>query len=232
MNDCPNGDVRDLLPDYLHDRLDVGTRAMVDSHLAGCADCRAEVALLRDLRATLSRTPAIDVGTIAAAMPSYRAPVRRSWVGWRTAAAVTLIVAGGSSLVVVRSHVEPSAPQAPVLAETTSAAPVVPAVAAVPDVKAPAANPAPGTPTARTPAAVQAPSAPVMIAQGPARTVDSRRHEKGELAMGGGTITDLSDSELASLLKDIDNLDAVPSTDVDVTPTSPIAPTSGRRRSP
>jgi hypothetical protein len=47
--------------------------------------------------------------------------------------------------------------------------------------------------------------------------------------MGGGALTDLSDRELASLLKDIDSLDAVPSTDVESVPIAPIAP---RRSTP
>src|SRR5512140_1830353 len=74
MNDCPNADVRDLLPD----RLDEAARAMVESHLEGCADCRAELALLRDVRASLRRAPALNVAAIAAAIPAYHAPVRRS----------------------------------------------------------------------------------------------------------------------------------------------------------
>ena len=41
MIDCPNGDVRDALPDYLHDRLDTARRRQVESHLAGCDACRA-----------------------------------------------------------------------------------------------------------------------------------------------------------------------------------------------
>ena len=79
MTDCPNGDVRDALPDYLNDRLDSGRRREVESHLAGCAACRAELSLLRTLRATVQRAPAVDVEAIAASIPRYRAPVRRTW---------------------------------------------------------------------------------------------------------------------------------------------------------
>ena len=80
MTECPNANVRDLLPDLVHGRLDAETRVMVEAHLAGCADCAAEQALLRDLRASLRRTPHLDLAAIAAAVPAYRAPVRRSWV--------------------------------------------------------------------------------------------------------------------------------------------------------
>jgi anti-sigma factor RsiW len=68
MSDCPNGDVRDLLPDYLHDRLTLADRRAVDVHLAACAACRDELALLRDLRGTMRRAPAVDVDAIAAAI--------------------------------------------------------------------------------------------------------------------------------------------------------------------
>ena len=35
MIDCPNGGVRDALPDYLNDRLDAARRRQVESHLGG-----------------------------------------------------------------------------------------------------------------------------------------------------------------------------------------------------
>jgi hypothetical protein len=48
-----------------------------------------------------------------------------------------------------------------------------------------------------------------------------------ELAMSGGSLNDLSDRELSSLLKEIESLDALPSTDVESVPLSPIAPRRG-----
>jgi anti-sigma factor RsiW len=143
MTDCPNGDVRDLLPDLLHDRLAPEVRREVEAHVSGCDDCRAELELLGAMRATLRRAPAVDVAAIAAAIPPYRAPARRSWGGWRAAAAV-LLVAGGTSVAVLQSR----DPVAPVTVDTTtamaprtidSAAPV----ASVPRVETPAAAPAP-----------------------------------------------------------------------------------------
>jgi hypothetical protein len=50
-----------------------------------------------------------------------------------------------------------------------------------------------------------------------------------ELAMAGGSLTDLSDRELASLIKEIETLDAVPSTEVESAGLSPVAP---RRSTP
>ena len=36
MNDCPNAEIRDRLPDLLHDRLDPSARAAVTAHVATC----------------------------------------------------------------------------------------------------------------------------------------------------------------------------------------------------
>jgi anti-sigma factor RsiW len=106
MNDCPNAEVRDRLPDFVHGALDATAEARVASHLRACADCAAEVELLRLARAVLRSAPrAIDVGRITAALPSPLAregSARRSAARrfaahrWRTAAAV-LVVAGGAA---------------------------------------------------------------------------------------------------------------------------------------
>src|SRR5829696_3688883 len=89
MIDCPNGDVRDLLPDFLHGRLDASRRTEVEQHLAGCEACRDELSLLRGLRATMDRGPRVRVDEVAAAIPPYRPPVRRSSAtAWRAAAAI------------------------------------------------------------------------------------------------------------------------------------------------
>jgi hypothetical protein len=72
----------------------------------------------------------------------------------------------------------------------------------------------------------------------PTPAVTAERHEskadvptpapvERELAMSGGTLTDLSDRELNSLLREIESLDAVPSTDVESVPVSPIPPRRG-----
>jgi hypothetical protein len=45
--------------------------------------------------------------------------------------------------------------------------------------------------------------------------------------MSGGALNDLSDRELAALLKDIQSLDAVPTTDVESGAISPLAPRRG-----
>lgn len=191
MTDCPNGDIRDLLPDLLHGRLGAAERAEVEAHVRACTDCRDELELLRALRSAMRRAPAVDVGAIVAGIPSYRVPVRpvapRRWGGWRIAAAVTLLAAGGTSVVVAR-HGDRT-----------------PAAVATAPVTAPASasNALPGA------AEVTATPAP------------------RELALAGGTISDLDDSELSTLLDDIGTLNAVTPADVDnAAVAGPLAPNS------
>jgi len=43
MTDCPRGDMRDLLPDLVHEQLDAATRAEVARHVASCRACAEEL---------------------------------------------------------------------------------------------------------------------------------------------------------------------------------------------
>jgi hypothetical protein len=197
MNDCPNGYVRDLLPDLLHDRLAPAERRSVQIHVDGCVDCRAELVLLGELWATMHRVHAVNVAVIAAALPAYRAgtkPVRRSWVGWRTAAAITMVVAGGTSVALVSRGVGGSSDS--LAARSTAAIGAANATSSIANGE-----------KASTPVAAEAPTG------------------GRELAMAGGSLGELSDRELSTLLDGIESLDALPSTDVDgMTAASPVAP--------
>lgn len=68
MVDCPRDDIRDLLPDLVHDQLEPQARVRVEQHLADCAACTAELELLRALRASAFATPRVDADRIAAAV--------------------------------------------------------------------------------------------------------------------------------------------------------------------
>lgn len=213
MIDCPSGDIRDLLPDLLHGRLDAAERERVEAHVAGCEPCRDELALLRDLRTTMRRAPAMDATAIAAAIAPYRAPVRRSWATWRAAAAIATIAIGGTSIAIVNR--QPNAPTAATVAQN----PVEPAVR-----PAPSAREAPA-PATEVPAVAAKDSAPTDDASAPNVQQSTR-----ELAMGSGTVGDLSDRELTALLNDIETLDALPSADVETAlPVTPLEPAGGSR---
>ncbi|MFL5575008.1 MAG: zf-HC2 domain-containing protein, partial [Gemmatimonadaceae bacterium] len=79
MIDCPNADVRDLLPAYAHGALGAADRARVESHVAGCADCAAELSLIRAAQRALAPAPAVNVARIVAALPRPAAQGAGAW---------------------------------------------------------------------------------------------------------------------------------------------------------
>ncbi len=105
MNDCPNAGMRDQLCDVIHRTLPEAERKRVEDHIATCADCTAEIALLRRASAVLTRrAPAVDTSAIVAALPrpsKRRAP---SFSNWRIAASIAVIAVGAASLSIVRGQ--------------------------------------------------------------------------------------------------------------------------------
>jgi anti-sigma factor RsiW len=132
MIDCANGELRDQLPEFIHNRLDPATRAEVAAHVAACAACAAELALLQELRASLQTTPDVDVARIVAALPApSRAarPVRRlrlTRLDWSIAAALALVAIGGGSAAILSGRLRiPEGGVAPVTQQTPVAAATV-----------------------------------------------------------------------------------------------------------
>ncbi len=217
MSDCSNAEIRDLLPDLLHDRLDARTRARVVAHVDGCADCRSELELLRSLRDSLERgTPRVHLDRIVAALPSpasVRPPqhgrTRRVLHDWRIAAAVTFIVAGGTSLAVIRnardhgtdSTSTPVAQQLRQGASETTASVRAP-VAPVPQRQQRSTNTAPVQPRI---ASAPSPS------RGGTETVAST--DDPNAGLKNSRIENLNAQQLKSLLKAIENMDATPITE-------------------
>jgi len=135
MHDCPNGEIRDLLPAFVHGRLDAAEAVRVREHLSGCEACEVEVGLLRALRDDLAVPVSVDVQAITAGVLSRTTGEVRLVDGgsgrsvgggmvarrWLRAAALVLTV-GGGSLLVVRQVVGPGAgpgqpaPSGPVVA--------------------------------------------------------------------------------------------------------------------
>ena len=222
MTDCPNGAMRDLLPDLLHDRLSPVERREVEAHLASCADCRAELALLGDLRASLRQAPVVDVARIAASVPAYRPVVaRRAWMGQRAAAAVALLVAGGAA--------------AALLSRGTATIPErAPVVATAPSMVSPIAPLSPPRVIVDSAPLVVAGSQPVRahdsaamaVAIAPVRGGRAIPAPTRELAVGSASMGDLTTRELDALVRDIESIDAVPSTEVEGAAT--ITPSRGR----
>ena len=73
MNDCVNGDIRDLLPELVNGTLQAEDVLRVQDHLRRCADCAAEVELLQTARAAMRLAPAMDTARIAAAVQASSA---------------------------------------------------------------------------------------------------------------------------------------------------------------
>ena len=129
MHDCSNGEVRDRLPELMHNRLDGETLRAVRAHVDGCADCRAELELLAQIRG-VSAARRMDTSRIVASLPRYRAvPAWRRAAGsapLRAAAAVVLLI-GGYALIdrdAPEGTGEPAAQVQTITATSTTAAAV------------------------------------------------------------------------------------------------------------
>lgn len=204
MTDCSNIEMRERLPEVVHDALPAGERAAVLAHVASCPECAAELALLRDVQRTLGsmHVPAIDTAAIVAALPAARAAARpaaypspraaagarpaarRSQTLLRLAAAISFISIGGISVAVARSYMGHVTPTALDTMRTD--------VAASPE----------GIPTL----------AANIIEPGATASPDSR------VLVLHPSIAALDDADLESLLGELDQLEAAPLAEPETTP--------------
>lgn len=206
MHDCPDAAVRDLLPLRAAGRLDEASLAAVDAHVKGCADCTAELHLLRAAIRAYDVAPP-DAAAMAAAIAS-RLP--RAHVGrrarpfhgqplWRIAAAITVMIAGTATMMIVR---QPSVTTDPVAfgVDTGTAA---------------------DTPAATLARAESTGSSVAALAGGGRATI-------------GGSLADLSEAQLEALLASLERLDGYVSADPEVleSPIIPAAESAAGRRNP
>jgi len=76
MSECRMEEIRDMLPEFAAERLGGLERSRVARHVAGCAECMAEVDLLVKSRRALARSvPVVDTAAIVAKLP--KPPVGR-----------------------------------------------------------------------------------------------------------------------------------------------------------
>jgi anti-sigma factor RsiW len=127
MNDCVNGDIRDVLPELVNGTLPAGDVARVQEHVRACADCAAEVELLRTARAAMRLAPTMDTARIAAAVQSSTA---QRLAARRAPAARVARVAGLSLVAVIGALGIWSLRDSSPAASDTPDAPVTAAVAA------------------------------------------------------------------------------------------------------
>lgn len=102
-------ELSELLPWYVTGRLDADEEAQVAAHVAGCAECQAEIAFQKRLEAEVARLPLdvergwsqmrgrIEANDDAPPPAALRGRPRASWIGWGVAATFA-VVAGVSWL--------------------------------------------------------------------------------------------------------------------------------------
>lgn len=186
MNKCTELDIREMLPDLLHGKLDADARAQVEAHIAGCDECAEELEVLRTVKSAAVFIPAIDVDHVVRQIPPYRAivpvtqaPARSRVVSWLVAACLVVVVLGGGSLLMIQR------------------APTFAPIATVDGSKSPGAG---STQTSKrgdvTPKNTAVPPTPAPRALALASAVDG-----------------LSDTNLRQLMDDLNNFDALPATE-------------------
>lgn len=113
MTDCLNAEMRDRLPELANDSLAPARRVLVLAHIASCAACTAEIAIVRRARSMIIESaPTMDVAAIVSALPRpgvtpIGAGRPRSWASsWRIAAAITVLAAGAGSYAAMRGRVD------------------------------------------------------------------------------------------------------------------------------
>lgn len=186
MSECMNDDVREMLPAYIRGDGTNADRARVTAHIADCAECRAEVELLRAAHAMLAAAPSIDTGRVAARVIAASRPGARSaevrsitsapsWRSPRRAllAAASIAVIAAASLLTLRSPAPDEVATVPV------DRPVAPDTAVV----------TPEMPPSHAPRVVPTPS-------------------RSEIVFGGG-IGDLNDAEVEALLAELEQADVL-----------------------
>jgi len=212
--------MRDALPDLIHGSLDAARAADVEAHVASCAECAAELDLLRVVVASATKAPAMDIGRIAAALPTptrqglllhhgggqpAAAGSRKPHSVWsrpllRVAATVAIVAAGGLSLVVGRDVLNPERQVSPPATRVAAAAPL--------------------------PAAANQ-TAAVASSVAPQQAVARHLASAAGLSLVG-EVQDLSDEHLATLLSEMDRMDAIPGAEPEaITPAIGVSDTNG-----
>ena len=211
MNDCSNTEIRDRLPDLLHERLGASVRAEIVAHVDECVDCRHELELLRRVHGVLtSDAPQIDVRYVISALPktpTWPTPAvarRPRRIDWRIAAAVTFLAVGGGSIALMNRA--PATLTAP-----TPRNPISSAASAQRPEAGLAANVAPPSTASTTSREARhvTPASPLRAHE----SVAALDAQAAEDVAPGGRFANLNERQLKRLLGEIDHLPAVPVTE-------------------
>jgi|SRR5438034_242490 len=111
MNKCTDSEIQEMLPDLLDRALADDARQRVEAHLASCESCREEMEILRTVKSAAVFAPSIDVDRVVRQIPPYKAiipgieaPAWHRPVQWLVAAAATLIIIVGGSMLATRHN--------------------------------------------------------------------------------------------------------------------------------
>ena len=215
MSECVNGELRDLLPELVNERLDPEMQRTVEAHVASCDECAKELELLRALRPALVREPVIDTQRIAAVVSAQTSSSRRRERSrvvtprrLAIAAAALIAVSGIGYAIASRARVAPevAVSRAPDSAARDTGKVIV---APAPTIASPRALPVqPPQRVAVAPPRVAAPATATNVAPAGVASV-------GVL----DNLSDLSDDDLRTLTASLDGistvLDANPAADID-----------------
>ena len=138
MRDLSRDELQDLLPELLHGRLSATDAATLGRAVAADPELEAELALLRSVRAAARPAPVVNIAQIVAALPSppsvsvapeidqlaQRRAARRPMIsrGFARAAAVLIVVGGGTMVSVWGGRGTASTPVSPGVAVHSLAA--------------------------------------------------------------------------------------------------------------
>lgn len=209
MRDCEDGNMRDMLPDYVRGTLAAKARATVAAHLAACGDCAAEAALI-EAAARAYPAPRVDIARIVKSLPQAPRAAHRPFFSTRAgqlAAAVGIMAIGAFSVLAIRGWFGGSTYDVEVGG------------------RALASN---DTARSRRAVTVDSPAVAATTVAAAAATSSARSSAvpKASAAAGisfGGGLSDLTDDQLDTLLGELDGLDSLPSTEPE-THLSPIVP--------
>ncbi len=231
MTECRTPEMQDLLPDYVSASLDATAAALLEQHLSICDPCRDDIAVLRLARAVRPKAVTVDVAHIVANLPRptptlrlvrssgdtspetlpsrATAPAtvsrpRRRWSGsvWQVAAAVSVMIVGGTSLIVSRNS-----PNSLTGARSNEAQLAEAAESAL----------------SRPPVSGALPSATLAVLDSPANIGSAGRDSK--VSVSYGDLGDYSEAELQRMLDRLEKWDGTSSSEP--LPTLPVVSTSG-----
>ena len=95
MSQTECGSIRELIPDVVAGRVSVQGEEAVDAHVLTCAECRAELDLVRALRHTRPYAPKALADRVVRAVERDRRGLRRPWWGISAAAVAALALGIG-----------------------------------------------------------------------------------------------------------------------------------------